>query len=100
MVSTPATAETLTVSPPAASRRGAPRWWRAALVIRRSAPAAIGVAMVLVWVLLAILAPLLAPYAPNASDLAAVAHTTPSRAHWLGTDHLGRDLLSRILWGA
>jgi peptide/nickel transport system permease protein len=99
-VSTRATVETLTVSPPAATRRRVPRWWRAVLAIRRSATATIGVAIVLAWVLLAILAPLLAPYAPNASDLAAVAHTTPSRAHWLGTDHLGRDLLSRILWGA
>ena len=49
---------------------------------------------------MAALAPLLAPYPPNATDLAALANTTPSKAHWLGTDHLGRDLLSRIVWGA
>src|SRR5205823_2160272 len=48
----------------------------------------------------AALAPLLTPYPPNASDLAALAHPAPSRAHWLGTDHLGRDLLSRLAWGA
>ena len=46
------------------------------------------------------LAPWIAPYPPNANDLAALAHPTPSAAHWLGTDHLGRDILSRILWGA
>jgi len=95
-----ATVDVLTVSPPAASRRRAPRWWRAARAIRHSTTASIGVAIVLVWVALALLAPLLAPYAPNSPDLLALAHTTPSRAHWLGTDHLGRDLVSRILWGA
>ena len=76
------------------------RWWRGVLAIRHSTTATVGVAIVLAWVVLAGLAPLLAPYAPNATDLAALANTTPSRAHWLGTDHLGRDLLSRILWGA
>jgi len=70
------------------------------LAIRHSTTATVGVAIVLVWVVLAVLAPLLAPYAPNVTDLAALAHTTPSRAHWLGTDHLGRDIASRILWGA
>ena len=76
------------------------RWWRGVLAICHSTTATVGVAIVLAWVVLAGLAPLLAPYAPNATDLAALAHTTPSRAHWLGTDHLGRDILSRILWGA
>ena len=68
--------------------------------VGESQPAVIGLAIILVWVLAALLAPLIAPYPPNASNMAALANPTPSRAHWLGTDHLGRDLLSRILWGA
>ncbi len=65
-----------------------------------SPPAMIGLVLVTFWVLAALLAPWIAPYPPNASDLAALAHPTPSAAHWLGTDHLGRDILSRLLWGA
>ncbi len=65
-----------------------------------SPPAMIGLVLVTFWVLAALLAPWIAPYPPNASDLAALAHPTPSAAHWLGTDHLGRDILSRVLWGA
>jgi peptide/nickel transport system permease protein len=59
-----------------------------------------GLGIVLFWILVALLAPLLAPYPPNATDVLAVAHPTPSAAHWLGTDHIGRDILSRVLWGA
>lgn len=47
----------------------------------------------------AIFAPLIAPYDPQRVDLMAV-HAPPSSAHWLGTDSLGRDLLSRIMFGA
>jgi len=68
--------------------------------VTESASATTGLAIVLVWVLAALLAPVLAPYAPNATDFTAVTSPTPSRAHWLGTDHLGRDMLARILWGA
>jgi peptide/nickel transport system permease protein len=99
-MTTPATAEALSASPPAAMRGGALAGWRRLAAVGESTPATVGLAVVLAWVTLAVLAPLIAPYAPNANDLAALAHVTPSRAHWLGTDHLGRDLLSRILWGA
>jgi len=100
-MSTPAAVGALGVSPPVAARlRRLARWRRGLRALGASRPAAVGLGIILVWVGLAILAPAIAPYAPNANDLAALAHTTPSRAHWLGTDQLGRDLLSRILWGA
>ena len=50
-------------------------------------------------VVLAALAPVVSPYAPEAIDLAAILQP-PSDAHWAGTDELGRDVLSRILHGA
>jgi ABC-type dipeptide/oligopeptide/nickel transport system permease subunit len=49
--------------------------------------------------LAAILAPYIAPYPPDQVDFGAV-HAGPSVAHWLGTDALGRDLLSRLIYGA
>ena len=55
------------------------------------------VAAVLVTV--ALLAPWIAPYAPDAIDLAG-RRAAPSMAHWFGTDDLGRDLLARVLFGA
>ncbi|WP_217180860.1 ABC transporter permease [Streptomyces sp. AC495_CC817] len=48
--------------------------------------------------LAAVLAPWVAPYDPDAVDFAAF-FAPPSAAHWLGTDALGRDVLSRIVWG-
>src|SRR5438552_7691261 len=99
-MSTPVAAGTLSASSPAASGVLARRWRGRLAALRESTPATVGIVIVLAWVVLALLAPLIAPYPPNANDIAALAHTTPSRAHWLGTDHLGRDLFSRILWGA
>ncbi|MFI4988347.1 MAG: ABC transporter permease [Alphaproteobacteria bacterium] len=82
-------------------RRLALGTWLASLAnLGRSPTTAIGLGIVLFWVLAALLAPLVAPYPPNATDALSVAHPTPSAAHLLGTDHLGRDILSRILWGA
>jgi peptide/nickel transport system permease protein len=94
-----------TLEPVAAPRaRPAPgrlrTWWRRIAVLAGSKPAMIGLGIVLFWAVAALLAPVIAPYPPNANDFAALAHPTPSPAHWLGTDHLGRDILSRILWGA
>jgi peptide/nickel transport system permease protein len=75
-------------------------WLRRLAPLRESPSAMTGIALTVFWALAALLAPWIAPYPPNASDLAALAHPTPSAAHWLGTDHLGRDILSRVLWGA
>src|SRR5437870_349342 len=99
-MSTPATAEALPASPPAASRLRPHAWWRRLAALGESTPASVGVVIVLAWVPLALLAPLIAPYPPNANDMAALAHTTPSTAHWLATDQLGRDRFSAIRWGA
>ncbi len=55
--------------------------------------------VVAVYALAAVLAPLVAPYNPAAGDLA-VRLAAPSPAHWFGTDALGRDVLSRVVYGA
>lgn len=59
--------------------------------------------LAIVWlclmVLLAVAAPLLAPADPRATDLSAI-YESPSAEHWLGTDEVGRDIASRIIWGA
>jgi peptide/nickel transport system permease protein len=52
-----------------------------------------------ILILVAILAPWIAPYAPDAIDLAG-RRAPPSPSHWFGTDDLGRDLFARVLFGA
>jgi peptide/nickel transport system permease protein len=59
---------------------------------------ALGATLVVLFVLSAALAPLIAPYDPNALDVPARLQG-PSLAHLLGTDNLGRDVLSRVLYG-
>lgn len=61
--------------------------------------AALGVALIVLFAVMALFAPWLAPYNPAAIDLT---HrlAPPSAAHWFGTDALGRDILSRIIYGA
>jgi peptide/nickel transport system permease protein len=58
-----------------------------------------GGAVVAVLVALAVLAPLLAPWDPNKPETRRILEA-PSQAHWLGTDQLGRDVFSRVLYGA
>jgi peptide/nickel transport system permease protein len=63
-------------------------------------PAAVGSLAVVVGVILAaVFARWVAPYAPQETDFEALL-ASPSREHLLGTDELGRDTLSRIIWGA
>jgi peptide/nickel transport system permease protein len=66
---------------------------------RMTRPAAIALAVLAGLVLAALLAPILAPFAFDALDLAN-RRGAPSLVHWFGTDELGRDLLTRILYGA
>jgi len=74
-------------------------WWR----LRRNRGALVGFCLVGTFIIIAIFAPLLAPYGPRDQNLALVAKGCcpgPSREHWFGVDQLGRDELSRIMYGA
>jgi peptide/nickel transport system permease protein len=64
----------------------------------RHRPAVVGLVIASVFVLAALLAPLIAPSDPAATNFNQ-AFQPPSPAHWLGTDDLGRDQLSRVLYG-
>lgn len=61
--------------------------------------AVVGLGVILFFVAMAILAPVIAPYSPLAAHFSQAFHA-PTARHWLGTDELGRDVLSRIIWGA
>jgi peptide/nickel transport system permease protein len=67
--------------------------------LKRNRAAVVGGMIVVLFVIIAILAPLISPYPPNEGDLAKRLKP-PSREHLLGTDALGRDLLSRVIYGA
>lgn len=67
-------------------------------ILSGSKVAVAGLIMVLFWVLAAILAPVVTAYAPNTEDSQA-RNEGPSAEHWLGTDHKGRDLWSRVAYG-
>jgi peptide/nickel transport system permease protein len=74
------------------------RRYRGWLQFRSNGLAMVGLITAVAMILLSLAAPLLAPYSPSAQDLAGRL-APPSAAHWLGTDELGRDLLSRVLYG-
>ncbi len=61
--------------------------------------ALIGAAIILIMLLAALTAPLISPYDPQYQDYSSL-YSQPSRAHFMGTDQLGRDMLSRIIFGA
>jgi peptide/nickel transport system permease protein len=81
-------------------RRASRGLWRDALSrLRRNRPALLGMFLIAVFVLMAIFAPILAPYDPGKTGLGPTL-APPSAAHIAGLDKLGRDELSRVLWGA
>lgn len=75
------------------------RMWEGISVILASKTAVIGLAIVLFWVSVAVFAPFLTPYTPLEQDWKAP-NQGPSSTHILGTDELGRDLWSRLIYGA
>lgn len=78
------------------------RTMRSIALLRESWVGMLGAAIVIFFVLISVLAPLLAPYDPNAPLLpfAMPGEAAPDGGtFWLGTDHQGRDILSRIMWG-
>jgi peptide/nickel transport system permease protein len=76
------------------------RWIQGVLAFcQRRTLGAIGAAVVLLMILVALTAPMIAPYDPLAVDFGAML-AAPSAAHWLGTDSFGRDVLSRLIYGS
>lgn len=59
----------------------------------------LGIVICLAWIVVAILAPVLAPHDPNLGDVTRK-FLAPSAQHWFGTDELGRDVFSRVLYGS
>jgi peptide/nickel transport system permease protein len=77
------------------SPQGARRFWRAFLADHW---AVAGLTFLVIIIVAAIFAPLVAPLNPSTQDLLAI-NAPPGLHHLLGTDDLGRDILSRIIWG-
>ncbi len=67
--------------------------------IRKNPLAAVGIVIWAVFILCAVLAPVIAPYDPAVQDLAS-RFQAPGSAHWFGTDSFGRDIFSRVIYGA
>ena len=84
-------------SSPTQARLG--RLYAMARALAGNPPALIGLAIVLLLALAAAAAPVLAPDDPDLQDLA-LRLAPPGAQHWLGTDELGRDILSRLLYGS
>jgi peptide/nickel transport system permease protein len=80
----------------AGEERPAARAWRR---LKQRKSAMLGLVVICVLILLAIFAPLIAPFDPAQQSWTAV-RKAPSWAHWFGTDESGRDLLSRVIYGA
>lgn len=107
------TGQTSRTSPPSDDLGGAAAWACQPLVAKRRQPAwtrltpsgAIGLVIILTTLVVGILAPVLAPYDPLAQDLRGrmrppMSTDTRGNLHILGTDELGRDMLSRLIYGA
>ena len=94
------TGATVVASPSVAAVRTSDTgpWLRAWRRLRRRRGAMVGLVVVLVFVVLAVFAGWIAPQDPIATNWGAI-RKAPSAEHWMGTDEIGRDVLSRVIWG-
>ena len=76
------------------------RTWARLRLLKESPVGMVGAFLVVFWILVAIVAPWIAPHDPNESNMDALIDPTPTGVNWLGTDNQGRDILSRIIWGS
>jgi peptide/nickel transport system permease protein len=91
----------LTIGHRRRAAKGDTQWKIATRHFKKSKVALAGLFILGLLYLIALLAPLLAPYDPIAQrDIVATSYLSPNAQHWLGTDRFGRDILSRILYGA
>jgi peptide/nickel transport system permease protein len=72
---------------------------RATRRLLRRKTAVLGLAIIAIFVTIAVLAPLISPYDPDLQTWSAV-RKAPSLSHWFGTDDVGRDVLARVIYGA
>ena len=84
------------VAPEVPSQAGP--WRRAWRRLRRRRGAIGGLVVVLLFVLIAVFAPWIAPFDPIETSWSAI-RKAPDASHWFGTDDIGRDVLSRVIWG-
>jgi peptide/nickel transport system permease protein len=80
-----------------ASFSGLQRTWKSVSIVFESRVATVGMAMVFFWVIVAFVSLFWTPYDPNAIEFKQ--NLPPSAENWLGTDHLGRDIFSRLMQG-
>ncbi|MFK0683401.1 ABC transporter permease [Ochrobactrum sp. BD67] len=85
-------------SPSSRSQANWGRRYRIWVNLKANPLAMIGLFIIVAFVVLSLAAPLLAPYDPSVQDLGNRL-SAPTASHWFGTDELGRDILSRILYG-
>ncbi len=84
-----------------ASRKAQSQWAIAARHFQKNRLAMAGLVVMLLLYLVTLLTPLIAPFDPAAQgDIIASRYLSPSAEHWMGTDKFGRDIFSRVLYGA
>lgn len=83
----------------AGKKRRNSQFWLTLGRLKRNHLAMVGLVVIVVMIILALLAPYISPYPYEAADFKN-RYATPSAEHWFGTDELGRDIFSRLLYGS